>query len=189
MMSMDPKGSMLSSFVFKGSVRYVLELAGTLRNIARPARTTPPMGRLLSCKCEYQVETTGENGTTQYNVKYQDSCHVTHIQKHHLHDTSWVNAQPRTGPTVIAIKKTLNTVLMYMARCSKATVWLIILKDPWRAPAAPKPATALPTINIWEFTAAAQSTEPTGKRRERHVQYIGGICMRLDRRGATHFRI
>lgn len=89
---------------------------------------------------------------------------VTHIQKHHLHDTSWVKAPPRTGPTVTAIKKTLDTALVYTARCSKATVWLMMLKAPCRAPAAPSPATALPSINIWELTAAAQSTEPTANR-------------------------
>lgn len=37
---------------------------------------------------------------------------TSYIQKHHLHDTSWVNAPPRTGPIMTAIKKTLNTMLV-----------------------------------------------------------------------------
>lgn len=73
---------------------------------------------------------------------------ATHIQKHHLHETFSVMAPPSTGPTVTAIKKTLNTALVYTARCSKATVWLMMPNAPWRAPAAPRPATALPNMNM-----------------------------------------
>lgn len=49
----------------------------------------------------------------------------------------------------------------------------MILKAPWRAPAAPQPATALPTMNTWELTAAAQSTELTARK----PQVLISVCM------------
>lgn len=60
MTSMEPKESILSIFVFKGSERYASERLGTLRNIARPARTAPPMGRLLYWKCKTSVDECGK---------------------------------------------------------------------------------------------------------------------------------
>lgn len=60
MTKMEPKGSILLIFVFKGNERYASERLGTLRNIARPARTAPPIGRLLYWKCKYSVDECGK---------------------------------------------------------------------------------------------------------------------------------
>lgn len=63
MISMEPKGSMLSIFVLRGNERYVSDRLGTLRNIARPTRTAPPMGRFLVRNCKFYVH---ENRPAQF---------------------------------------------------------------------------------------------------------------------------
>lgn len=101
----------------------------------------------------------------------------SHIQKHHLHVEF---PPPIGGPIHTAMTNTLITIPIYSGLFSSSTAYLIILKAPCRMPAAPRPATALPTINILEDVAAAHRIDPTNMKRnlqglvkkKKAVQYI-----------------
>lgn len=62
------------------------------------------------------------------------------------------------------IRRDLAKVINYLpARFSKGAQLEMMMRAPLIIPAAPKPATARPTINMTEETAAPQSTEPSSK--------------------------
>lgn len=84
----------------------------------------------------------------------------TYIQKHHRHVVYWVNTPPSGGPPHVAKMNTLITIPIYKGRLSNSTTWLIMLSAPCRMPAAPRPATARPAMNMLEETAVAQRMVP-----------------------------
>lgn len=85
----------------------------------------------------------------------------TYIQKHHLQVAFSANTPPRTGPTHTVRAKPLITTPMYNGRFSSSTTCIMIARQPWNAPAAPNPAIARPTMNIFDDVAAAHRIEPT----------------------------
>ena len=86
----------------------------------------------------------------------------TDIQKHHLQLTRSVNRPPITGPELEHIPKTLITIPIYSGLFSSGEMYVIMPKAPWISPAAPIPATALPTMKAAEVDAVAQTIDPTG---------------------------
>jgi len=57
----------------------------------------------------------------------------------------------------------LDSKAMYMARFRKGTENPTMVMPPEKRAAAPAPATARPTISMFELVAAAQRTEPASK--------------------------
>lgn len=57
----------------------------------------------------------------------------------------------------------LDKAAMYNGLRRRGTAKPMMVMPPENSPAAPDPATALPTINVVEFLATAHTTDPTGK--------------------------
>jgi hypothetical protein len=68
------------------------------------------------------------------------------------------------GPEQLAIPYIAQIKAEKFALRSNETTVEMMMKDPDKTPAPPKPAIARPTINIAELFAAPQSREPISKR-------------------------
>ncbi len=79
-------------------------------------------------------------------------------------DSLSVNAPPNRGPMTEEIPNIEEMAAMKMGLRSNGTVKPTIVMLPENKAEAPAPATARPIINMTEFLAAAQITEPSSKR-------------------------
>jgi hypothetical protein len=82
-------------------------------------------------------------------------------QKHHLHPKDCVNAPPTIGAAMIARDSTHAIKPANTGRLSSGRICTATAKQPANSPANPRPVTALPTINMVDVAAVAQSKEPT----------------------------
>lgn len=141
-----PRGSIFSIFSRSVLLRSSFLAWRSFKKMRISKKTTAPIGTLLGF---VQLEM----------LEPRPPC--TYIQKHHLQVTSFVRAPPKIGPKQVASPKALTTIPRKRGLFSSGTESAIMQRAPWNSPAAPRPATALPSMKVDEFGAAAQSTEPT----------------------------
>jgi hypothetical protein len=84
-------------------------------------------------------------------------------QKHHLHPKDCVNAPPTIGAEIIASDSTQAIKPANAGRLFSGIICVMTAKHPAKPPENPRPVTALPTMNIVDVAAMAQSKEPTRK--------------------------
>ena len=142
-----PTKSMFIIFVLKGSDLDFVSALLILRVASKVKKTTAPIGKLLF--------------PSQPKLSKFKASQITYIQKHHLQLTSVVKAPPTIGPKHVAIPNALTIIPRYRGLLLKGATNPIITRAPWKIPAEPTPATARPRMNVGEFGAAAQSTDPT----------------------------
>lgn len=70
-------------------------------------------------------------------------------------------APPMTGPMLENKPNRLTTIARNSGRSFKVHTYVRIPNAPWRSPAAPNPAMALPVMKAREEGAEAQTTDPT----------------------------
>lgn len=84
-----------------------------------------------------------------------------------------VNAPPTIGPRTAHTPKDMPNNAVYIGRFPNGTRPTITIIPPWKIPADPTPATALPTMNATEDGAAPQTALPTSKSRmEKRKVYL-----------------
>ena len=131
-----PTKSMFIIFVLKGGDLDFVSALLILRVASKVKKTRAPTGKFKASQIMY-------------------------IQKHHLQLISVVKAPPIIGPKHVAIPNALTIIPRYRGLLLKGATNPIITRAPWKIPAEPTPATARPRMNVGEFGAAAQSTDPT----------------------------
>lgn len=144
-----PRKSRCLALALRLNERSSLSVPFSRKNARRRTNTGPPIGRLL---CEISVSQSPSR-----------VLETVYIQKHHLQLRLSVKAPPMTGPMHTETPNTLITMPMNNGLRSNSTAYPMMAKAPCSTPAAPRPATARPTINVGEFGAAAQMMDPTGR--------------------------
>lgn len=67
------------------------------------------------------------------------------------------------GPSIDDNPKAMPNIEVNKGRFRRGTSGIVIIIEPEKTPADPKPATARPTMNVGELGAAAHSAEPASK--------------------------
>lgn len=114
------------------------------------ASDTVPIGRLILFR--YQHQASFSLAMIRKSREYQ---------KHHRHPRDCVSAPPTIGAAMMASDSTHAINPANTGRLLSGRIWARTAKQPASSPANPRFVTALPTINIVDEAAVAQSTEPT----------------------------
>jgi hypothetical protein len=86
------------------------------------------------------------------------------IQKHHLQVTLSANTPPINGPRIEQIPNVAPIIPAMIGRFGNGATRTTMVVAPENRPAAPKPATPLPTMNTSEVGADAHNIEPISKK-------------------------
>lgn len=137
-----------SSLIFWVTVRLSSwwVFGGSEKRKNKAVRERAPMGRLILESQSYYLD-----------------CILKAYQKHHLHPKDCVKAPPTTGAAIAAVMSTDAIKPRNIGRLSRGTMCNRTVKHPASCPEKASPVTALPTTNIIDDAAVAQSSDPTRK--------------------------